>query len=660
MDDHISRDGDGEGASLHGHDARSILSASTSSRVTLTGPRQRPKGPRTSDVSRSSIPERPTLPLSPLAKEILTVSEESSCRAVASSTSNHNANHNPNTSSNTNHNHNSSNKSTTLASTSQPPRRTSFVARLSFRRSPSRSQHEPERVFADDPFRATPHPSVRWETASFHEPLLVDDQNVKLSTHAKDRLSLTPEISPKNLVSLKPKRSFFRRMADKLMRTHYTPRSEPDFPKTQFASVKDHYRADSPITYFPSKLPMPSSPTSLPGSPLPIVAHLDNSLSSLTSPDTIAVRTLPVLSTDGSTISSSVTAGESPLTPRFSGPIESLYHVHSVSPVTPASPSRNNHASVNSSIRIPMRSLHTPSSFSPPPTSGDTFNYYSSRKAMSTRSIPIMRDHSISEKRGKAMSIRSQQIEPSTGFKPSARTSREGGNTLVDLDKAMFEQELARERESEVSKEDKSPLMRKSASYTARVESTTPSMKWEYKRQPNARLMNRGNFHSFKPLPQKPSSAPNPSSSAQQRGLSFSVNLDTSSEVNIPSSPVSLAHFSRRESDRLYPDVLYTVNQSHGSLLPLSGSNRSTRSLVAQRSPRSLPEPTDERSSQAHSQNGHDKVSRWLASTSRPDDLADPTYPLSSEKGHLSNTELDELTDGIVFKHRDKGKGRAF
>lgn len=173
MDEHFLRDE--ERASLYGHDARSILSASTSSRVTLTGPRQRPKGPRTSDVSRSSIPERTTLPLSPLAKEISTVSEESSCRAAPSSSNNHNHNH-----SNFN-NFNNSNSLAPLSQTSPLPRRTSFVARLSFRRSPSRSQHEPERIFADDPFRATPHPSVRWDASSFQEPLLVNNQNVKLS-----------------------------------------------------------------------------------------------------------------------------------------------------------------------------------------------------------------------------------------------------------------------------------------------------------------------------------------------------------------------------------------------------------------------------------------------------------------------------------------------
>lgn len=174
MDEHIFRDE--ESASLYGHDARSILSASTSSRVTLTGPRQRPKGPRTSDVSRSSIPERTTLPLSPLAKEISTVSEESSYRAVASSASNINHNHNHN-------NHNNANNLAPFSPTSPPPRRTSFVARLSFRRSRSRSrsQHEPERIFADDPFRATPHPSVRWDASSFQEPLLVNNQSVKLS-----------------------------------------------------------------------------------------------------------------------------------------------------------------------------------------------------------------------------------------------------------------------------------------------------------------------------------------------------------------------------------------------------------------------------------------------------------------------------------------------
>lgn len=467
-------------------------------------------------------------------------------------------------------------------------------------------------------------------------------------------------------------------MADKLMRAHYTPSPDTDSPKTQFASVKDHYRAESPVTYFSSQLPTPSSPSF--GSPLQTVSRLDNSssaqghenssrtLSSFTSPDTVAVRTLPVLSTDGGTITS-VTLGESTSSPKVSGPSESLYHVHPVSPswqpITPISPSRENHVSVDNATGNPMmHSLHTPVSYSSPSTSGDMSNCYANRKAMSIRSIPITRSGSVLEKRGKTMSVRSsQQIEPPPGFKSSAQTPREGGNrTLVDLDKAMFEKELARERQSKIPKENKSARVKKSASYTARVEPTIPPpMRWESTRQPNTTLMDRGNFHPFKPLPPKPNSAPNPSSSASKRGLAFSVNLDTSSEVHVPLSPLSIAHFPRRETDRLYPDVLYTASQSNGPLFPLSGNNNlSTRSLRTQRSPRSLPETADEGPGQAYGQNGLDKVSRWLASTSRSDELANSAYPSSAAGVHSSHTELDELAEEAVPKHRDKGKGRAF
>lgn len=126
------RTGEGEASC---YDTRSTRPTSTSSRVIVSGPRQRPKGPRTSDISRSSLVEYINLPLSPLAREI----SIDSVPNVTPSTPTHPPDQH-------------------IALAGRRPSRLS-VSRFSFRRSKLKSQNEDR--YVDDPFKAIPHPSVR-------------------------------------------------------------------------------------------------------------------------------------------------------------------------------------------------------------------------------------------------------------------------------------------------------------------------------------------------------------------------------------------------------------------------------------------------------------------------------------------------------------------
>ncbi|GJJ08595.1 hypothetical protein Clacol_002814 [Clathrus columnatus] len=663
MVDHFLTDEDG--SSLYGHDNRSILSASTSSRVTLNGPRQRPKGPRTSDISRSSLVERPGLPLSPLAKEIPVVQEEVFfIPSPAPSLS--------------------LNRDNFSLATSPKPRRSSLT-RFSFRRSKLKPNVE-DAFIGEDPFGSTPHPSVRQWNAGTHSnqqaKALADDVNV--STQIKKSLSLVTPVSQKNktdqeaLVPLKSKRSFFRRMADKFTRTQSpTHLSAPQPQIALFKDIKEQAfltYTEYPTTYPSPQLPTPASSVqpSSPVLPSLLVVHPDE-LSSIydhdvsvtrnssfvKSPESVSMQALPVIPVEEKIVNNITYIQSAPSTsPRNVVNTNSfLYPVHSPStswqPITPISPSKvtDNH--------LTMRSLHKPPSNDSIPKFLDISNpnSYSKQQTTSIRSIPITYDPPPPD-RQKSTSIRSRQYSPSAGFNSNIQLPRKDNNsvelhrhdihedpqTLVNLDKVMFEKELARERERKlIRREEKNRLAdheKQSLENSSPIHDLAMSMspaKRKSKRQSNISLNNfDGQSTRNRILPSKPNSAPNPSSGLK-RGPGFSLSLETNFNVNT--------------SHRLYPDILYTVDHTTGSLSSLPDIHSpGRRSLPTQPLAGSLPRSMNEYPHQEYVENGRDKVSQWLVSTTKTNE---------SNESPITNRDINYERIEEAKRYKGKGKGKA-
>lgn len=491
--------------------------------------------------------------------------------------------------------------------------------------------------------------------------------------------------SPKSLVPLKSKRSFFRRLADKFTRAHSATFSGSEYQKVP-NGVKHRISlsyVDSPTNVASSQLPTPSFlvPRSLlvvrPDEMSPINSQEDlvmKNPSLVKLPKTLSVRSLPVIPTDDQTVDH-ITSIHATHPTRMIGPNGSLYRVQSTSlswqPITPISPLRATHTP-EKDTEDHMYSLRSKPAFNRSLSKfGDAFTQQyslsSKEKATSVRSVLITDHLSFPEKR-KAMSLRSY-LSPAASLGSNTRGPQkeksvaplnkrhdidisEDSRALVNLDKAMFEKELAREKEG------KSPKGRNLALLSEKVThfhatrpsssgSSIPLIDKESRRHFNDSLVDSRHLRMNRALPAKPTSAPNPSSSGSKRGLMFSVNLETNSEVNIPSSNALL-----QKHERFYPDVLYTAGQSGRPLSPLQDDNSSRRSLPRhpsiQPSSRSFRQTED--SDRKYVMNDSDKVSQWLVSTSQS---------MKSNGSNNGFAALDEVEEESAPKYGDKKKGKA-